>query len=108
LLDCYDHAIEVVQDIPIPETKHSDSSRGHPGIASFVRLRGDVRHAVEFDDEFARRTVEVGDERPQRHLPAKIQSAKPMVAQLVPQLLFGWARIATHRPRVVEQRRSPG
>jgi hypothetical protein len=92
----------------IRKTKHSDSSRGHPGIASFVRLRVDVGHAVDFDRKFGCRAVEISDEWAQRHLSAKLQSAKPMVAQLVPQLLFGWARIATHRPRVVEQRRSPG
>jgi hypothetical protein len=81
-----------LQNIMVPEAEHLPAKGFQmlraPGIAL-----ASVLAAIGFDDEPALNASEVGDEWPDCSLPAKLESAKIAISEMVPKLLLGVGRV---------------
>ncbi|HEU0223458.1 MAG TPA: hypothetical protein VFR34_14775 [Paracoccaceae bacterium] len=66
-----DHAVEIREDVGIPEAEHAEAARGEPGIPGLVS-RPAMLAAFDFDDEGAAEIDEIDDEAADRRLAAEM------------------------------------
>ncbi len=93
LPDAFEHALDVAQDIRVPETDDFIPGALKRCSAQGISL-GRVLPAVGFDDQPRLEADEVGDVTVDGHLPAKLRIGKLAGTQMPPQQLFGIRGIA--------------
>jgi hypothetical protein len=76
---------------------------GAPGICDAVAMLA----AIGFDDQSGVVAEEIGDERADGNLPAKLEGAEPPIAQHRPELAFGLGRLPAHGAGAGLQGRCP-
>ena len=74
--------------------------RGGEFLARLVSMDG----AIDFDDEFERRAVEVDDESSDDVLTSKLEARELAFSYSAPELGLGWRGVASHLPGMFEFR----
>jgi len=89
-LDCaqdhFEHAVDILEDIVIPESKHLESSLAQAFVTVVIVSDSvGMLAAVEFDDEFLLEASEVKDVVPVGVLPAELGAGQLATAQVLPE-----------------------
>lgn len=90
------HPVQIVHDLVIGETQ-----RRKPMVAKHRPIAVRIGHrvmciAIHFDHQPFRRTEEIDDPVPDKHLPPELETIQTLSAQLVPKAPFGFGHIAAH------------
>jgi hypothetical protein len=90
--DRIEHALEILEDLNIPEPQDAVALTGKPSVTQLVC--GSIRSkavllTIEFDDQTRSMTHEIGDIPAHRDLPSHVQRLKAMGFQRVPKLALG-------------------
>jgi len=88
LQDHIQNGVGPVLHVRIRKAKHAKTLLAQPRVACGVAL-GIVMRAVRLDDPSALETDEIRDIGPDRHLPSKLDPAKPPIPQKFPQQALG-------------------
>src|SRR5262249_24329795 len=89
------NAVEVLQNVAVPESQHLDAFCVEPTRSSFIiggRNRNVVLPAVNLDSEANRRTIEIKNILADRMLPAEAQAVDLIAAQRSPKSFFSFGR----------------
>jgi hypothetical protein len=92
--DHHEHAIEVVLDVVVPETKHAIPQPGEISIAASVFAKIGVAVTIGLDDQSLAVTDEIDDVSRYRLLAPEPESELG-APKLAPQDDLGWCRIGT-------------
>ncbi len=97
----FNHPLGVSENIIVPEPQDPEALGLQPSGTGliFVGLKS-MMAAIEFDDQFRRETNEVGNERTDGRLSAKLQAADLLAAQEQPKTTLGFGRIFAQTPGV--------
>jgi hypothetical protein len=101
--DPLDDAVDILQDLIVPETEHNLACRLQDGRS--LQVTGDVDvmlTAINLNDELRLDAGEVGNESIDRHLPAKL-ATKLLRAQSRPQFSFCIGRLAAKPPSEMDR-----
>jgi hypothetical protein len=98
-IDCRKHAGHVLEHFVVPKSQNTIAVRfkmaGTHRIGSVVRMLA----AIDFDHEFELVAGEVGEVWTNGCLTAKVMLLERWLPQMLPQLLFGFGRVATQASR---------
>src|SRR5437879_5491812 len=98
--DAPQHAIDIVDDVIVPESYDTPPVALEPSGATIVALDlGRMLSAVDFDDEGMVPADEVGDKRTDRHLPAEFEPEQTTIPQSEPDASLSIGLIETQVPR---------
>jgi hypothetical protein len=87
--DRVQHAVSVRNQIAVPESQDAKSAPLQFRVtAAVVSSIVSVLAPVELDDQLGIEAHEVGNERPYRHLPPKLETRKPPATKIGPELPF--------------------
>src|SRR5690242_12316765 len=88
------NTVDVFKHVIVPKTNDAPTVLVQPCGTTIVAIAVGMLAAVDFDGQFDFETREIGDERSDRTLAAKLQSGETAVAEDRPQTLFRFRRIA--------------
>ena len=95
----FDHTIEILSDVRIPEPDHVPAVSLQRGRSSLIRLAFSVLRTIGLDDQ---PRPAAGEVRNKRSKPKLAGEARPDLGQRTPQRFLCWSRIIAQRARETE------
>jgi hypothetical protein len=92
--NCLENTECVREHFIVPEPQDLPSERFQLRGSPIVSRRP-VLPPIGFDDDFALDAGEIGNERPNCHLPSELESSELPIAEIVPESTFGIGGLAT-------------
>ncbi len=93
------HAVDIRENVVVPETDHTQAALGEEGGAFLVRFVA-VLPTIGFDDKTRISAQEIDDVRAERCLTAELVAGELAVAEALLQEAFGVGRVAAQAARV--------